>query len=123
MTRSFLYYSVLRVASHPQYRGEDLPQLVHLPRGRHHLRSNSSRLQVQVFGVLPHCRIQVSLSVPPPPDGPWLLAVTDVLGSSTWRAGVTAIWIASVEDTASIYDFHGTYGKTRLCKNRLHIFT
>jgi hypothetical protein len=36
--------------------------------------------------------------------------------SSTWRVGVAALWIASVEDTASIYDFHTMHGKISLCK-------
>jgi hypothetical protein len=55
MTRYFLCYRILIIARHPRYSGEDLPQPVHLPRGRHHL------LQVQASGVLPHTRIQVSL--------------------------------------------------------------
>jgi hypothetical protein len=45
------------------------------------------------------------------------------MGSSTWRAGTTILWIASVQDTASTYDFHTTHGKTSLCKNRLRMFT
>jgi hypothetical protein len=58
-----------------------------------------------------------------PIDGSGLLVVADVMGSSTWRAGVVALWIASVEDTDSTYDFNITYSKTSLCKNRLHMFT
>jgi hypothetical protein len=58
-----------------------------------------------------------------PTDGSRLLVVTDAVGSSTQREGIAALWIASVEDTASIYDFHTTHGKTILCKNRLRMFT
>jgi hypothetical protein len=58
-----------------------------------------------------------------PTDGSGLLAITDAVGSSTWRAGAAILWIASVGDTASTYDFHVTDGKTILCKNRLHVFT
>jgi hypothetical protein len=37
------------------------------------------------------------------------------MGIFTWRVGATALWIASIEDTAaSIYDFHTTHGKTNL---------
>jgi hypothetical protein len=57
-----------------------------------------------------------------PTDGSEVLAVTDIMGSSTWRAGATTL-IASVEDTAALtYDFHATHGKTSLCKNRFRIF-
>jgi hypothetical protein len=38
MTQSLLCYRVLRVPKHPCCRGEDLPQPVDLPCGRHHLR-------------------------------------------------------------------------------------
>jgi hypothetical protein len=57
MTRSLWCYRVLRVAQHPRCRGEDLPQRVDLPRGRHHLRQDSVSLQVQTSGALPHSRI------------------------------------------------------------------
>jgi hypothetical protein len=60
---------------------------------------------------------------PPPTDVSGVPAITDAVGSSTWRVGVAALWIASVEDTASTYNFHTTHGKTSLCKNRFHIFT
>jgi hypothetical protein len=50
-----------------------------------------------------------------------LLAIANVVGSSTWRAGATDLWIASVEDTTSTY-FHTTNGKTSLYKNRLRMF-
>jgi hypothetical protein len=37
------------------------------------------------------------------------------VGISTSRAGVAALWIDSVEDTAaSTYDFYTTHGKTNL---------
>jgi hypothetical protein len=61
MTQFLLCYRVIRVARHLRCRGEDLPQMVHLPRGRHRLRQDSGHLQVQAFGVLPHSRIQISL--------------------------------------------------------------
>jgi hypothetical protein len=33
------------------------------------------------------------------------------MGISTWRAGITALWIASVEDIAASTDnFHATHG-------------
>jgi hypothetical protein len=58
-----------------------------------------------------------------PIDGSEVLAITDVMGSSTWRAGATTLWIASVEDTTALtYDFHATHDKTSLCKNRFRIF-
>jgi hypothetical protein len=115
-----LCYRILIVASDPRYRGDDLPQLVHLPRGHHRLRQDSSHLRVQASRVLP---IAVSRSAFPhsSTDGSGLLAVIDALGSSTWRADVAALWIAFVEDTTSTY-FHVTHGKTILCKNRLHMF-
>jgi hypothetical protein len=49
-------------------------------------------------------------------DGSGVLVVANAVRSSTWRAGAATLWIASVEDTASTYDFHTTYGKTSLCK-------
>jgi hypothetical protein len=61
MTWSFLFYRLLRVARHPWCSGEDLPQLVHHPRGRQRLCLDSGRLQVQTSSVLPNSRIQVSL--------------------------------------------------------------
>jgi hypothetical protein len=56
-----------------------------------------------------------------PTDGSGLLAIADVVESSTWRAVTTALWISSV-DTASAY-FHATHSKTSLYKNMLHMFT
>jgi hypothetical protein len=47
-----------------------------------------------------------------PIDESGVLAVADVVGSSMWRAGTAALWIASVEDTASTYDLHATHDKT-----------
>jgi hypothetical protein len=41
-----------------------------------------------------------------PTDGSGVLAVADAVGSSTWREGVTTLWITSGEDTALTYDFH-----------------
>jgi hypothetical protein len=75
-------------------------------RDRHRLRQDSGRLQVQAYGVLPHIRIQVSLSAFLPHRWVRGTGVADVVGSSTWRANAAALWITSVEDTASTYDFH-----------------
>jgi hypothetical protein len=50
-----------------------------------------------------------------PINGSGLLTDADAVESSTWRAGVAALGMASVEDT--------THGKISLCKNRLHMFT
>jgi hypothetical protein len=61
MTLSFLCYRLLRVAKHPRCSRQDLPQLVHLPRGRHRLQQNSGRIRVQATGVRPYSCIQVSL--------------------------------------------------------------
>jgi hypothetical protein len=62
MTRSILCYRLLTVAMHPGHSGqEDLPQPVHLPRGRHRLRQVSGRLRVQASGIRPYSRIQISL--------------------------------------------------------------
>jgi hypothetical protein len=59
-----------------------------------------------------------------PIDESGVLVITNTVGRSTWRAGATALWIASVEDTAALtYDFHSTHGKTSLCKNRFRMFT
>jgi hypothetical protein len=58
-----------------------------------------------------------------PTNGLGLLVIADTVGSSTWKAGIPALSITSVEDTASTYDFHATHGKTSLCKNRFHMFT
>jgi hypothetical protein len=58
-----------------------------------------------------------------PTDGSGVLAVTDAVGSSTWRADAATLWIASMEDTTSTFDFHATHGKTSLCKNRFRMFT
>jgi hypothetical protein len=44
-----------------------------------------------------------------------LLAVVDVVGSSTWKASAATVWNASVDDTASTY-FLTTHSKTSLCK-------
>jgi hypothetical protein len=53
-----------------------------------------------------------------------VLVITVAVGISTWRAGIIALWIAYVEDTAaSTYDFHATHGKSSLCKNRFCMFT
>jgi hypothetical protein len=60
MTRSLLCYMVLRVARHPRCHGEDLPQRVHLPRGCHHLRQDSGRLQIQAFDALPPTAVSKS---------------------------------------------------------------
>jgi hypothetical protein len=50
-----------------------------------------------------------------PIDGSGLLANTAVVGISIWRAGVAALWIASVEDTTVLtYDFHATHSKTNV---------
>jgi hypothetical protein len=50
-----------------------------------------------------------------PIDGSGVLADADAMGISTWRVGVAALWIASVEGTAALtYDFHTTHGKTNL---------
>jgi hypothetical protein len=48
--------------------------------------------------------------------GSGVVAITDTVGSSTWRAGVAALWIGYVEDTASTYDFHATHDKTFVFK-------
>jgi hypothetical protein len=37
------------------------------------------------------------------------------MGSSTWRAGIAALWNASVDGTALTY-FLATHSKTSLCK-------
>jgi hypothetical protein len=59
-----------------------------------------------------------------PTDGSGVLAITDVVGISTWRVGAAVLWITSVEDTiVSTYDFHATHGKINLCKNRFCMFT
>jgi hypothetical protein len=55
-------------------------------------------------------------------DGLGLLAVTNAMVRSTWRAGIAALWNASVDDTASTY-FHATHRKTGLCKTRLRMYT
>jgi hypothetical protein len=47
-----------------------------------------------------------------PTDGSGVLVITDVMGSSTWRAGAAALWIASVEDTTLTYDILATHCKT-----------
>jgi hypothetical protein len=60
----------------------------------------------------------------PPQTGQRYWPSLTLWGSFTWRAGIAALWIAFVEDTAaSTYDFHATHGKTSLCKNRFHMFT
>jgi hypothetical protein len=52
-----------------------------------------------------------------PTDGSRVLADTAIVEISTWRVGVSALWIASVEDiAASTYDFHPTHGKTNVIK-------
>jgi hypothetical protein len=58
-----------------------------------------------------------------PTDRSGVLAVADAVGSSTWRASIAALWIASMEDTASTYNFHASHGKTCLCQNKFHMFT
>jgi hypothetical protein len=50
-----------------------------------------------------------------PTTGSGLLVITNAVGSSTWRADVTTLWNASMDETASTY-FLGTHGKTTLCK-------
>jgi hypothetical protein len=83
---------------------------VHLPHGRHRLQQDSGRLQVYATGVDPYNHIQVCLEVLVPTDESGLLAAATVVGISTWRAGTTALWIASVEDiTALTDDFHTTH--------------
>jgi hypothetical protein len=57
-----------------------------------------------------------------PTDGLGLLDIVDAMENSTWRAGVTTLWNASVDDTASTY-FHATHDNTRLCKTRLDMYT
>jgi hypothetical protein len=57
-----------------------------------------------------------------PTAGSGLLAIADVVESFTRRAGITALWNASVDDIASTY-FHATLGKTSLCKTRLRMYT
>jgi hypothetical protein len=48
-----------------------------------------------------------------PIDGSRVLVDVDAMGISTWRAGTTTLWIASIEETAaSTYDFLMTHGKT-----------
>jgi hypothetical protein len=47
--------------------------------------------------------------------GSELLAAANVMGTSTWRAGATSLWNASVDDIPSTY-FLTTHGKTSLCK-------
>jgi hypothetical protein len=81
MTQSFLCYMLLRVARHPRCSGQDLPQLVHLPRGWHHLQQDSGCLRVQATGVHPYSHIQVSLEALSPTYGSGLLA--DAVGIST----------------------------------------
>jgi hypothetical protein len=40
-----------------------------------------------------------------------LLVTAAIVGISTWREGVAALWITSIEDaTALTYDFHATHG-------------
>jgi hypothetical protein len=37
------------------------------------------------------------------------------MGISTWRAGVTVLWVTFIEDTSALtYDFHTTHGKTNV---------
>jgi hypothetical protein len=124
MTRSFLCYRLLRVARHPRCSGEDLPQPVHLPRGRHRLQQESGRLRVQSSSVRPHSHIQVSL--------PALLTHKRVrgtghrgaMGISTWRAGAAALWIASIENTvASTYNFAFLTRSFTCLSGRLRITT
>jgi hypothetical protein len=57
-----------------------------------------------------------------PIAGSGLLAITDAMGSSTRRVGVTALWKAFMDDTTSTY-FHATHSKTNLCKTRLRMYT
>jgi hypothetical protein len=76
--------------------------------------------------LLASCPTDVSKSAfrhSSPTDGSGVLIVADAVGSSTWRVGVAALWIAYVEDTASTYDFHATHGKTSLCQNRFDMLT
>jgi hypothetical protein len=50
-----------------------------------------------------------------PTAGLGLLVLANAMDNSTWRAGIAALWNASVDDTASTY-FLATHGKTSLCK-------
>jgi hypothetical protein len=50
-----------------------------------------------------------------PTAGSELLAVADVMDTSTWRAGAAALWNASVDDTTSTY-FLITHDKISLWK-------
>jgi hypothetical protein len=68
ITRYLLCCRVLRVARHPRCRGDDLLQPVHLLRGCHHLRQDSSRLQVQASGALPPHPYPGQPSDTPPPE-------------------------------------------------------
>jgi hypothetical protein len=61
MTQSLLCYGVLRVVRHPCCCGEDLPQPVDIPCGRHHLRQASGHHMIQAYAALPYSRIQVRL--------------------------------------------------------------
>jgi hypothetical protein len=112
MTQSLLCYKVL--STHDVV-VEDLPQLVDLSRGRHRLRQASSHHTVQASGALPTVVSRSVFHHSSPTVGSGLLVVADVVGSSTWRAGVVALWNASVDDTASTY-FVATHSKIWFCK-------
>jgi hypothetical protein len=68
--------------------------------------------------LLASAPIVVSMSVwrpSSPTNGSGVLADVDAMRIFTWRAGTTALWIASVEDaTALTYNFHATHGKTNV---------
>jgi hypothetical protein len=107
MTQSLLCYRVFKVVRHPQCHGEDLPQLVDLPRGCHRLRYDSGRLQVHASRALPS-RIQVSIPALLPHRR---VKVTDChhYHGELHLEGRhhCPLWITSVEDTALAY-FHAT---------------
>jgi hypothetical protein len=60
---------------------------------------------------------------PLPHTGSGVLA--DIMGISTWRAGVATLWSASIEDTAALtYDFHITHNRTNviMSKSVLYVY-
>jgi hypothetical protein len=45
----------------------------------------------------------------------WRAGIAAAVGIYTWRADITTLWIASIEDNASLtYDFHVTHCKTNV---------
>jgi hypothetical protein len=45
----------------------------------------------------------------------WRIGANAAVGISTWRAGTATLWIAFVEDNATLtYDFYATHDKIKL---------